>query len=706
MTRRILESGWGLFFLLGCTSEVVDAPLLSGGTGGGTQTVASAGGGAGGAASATTSGAVGSNTGGLANAGRGGVTTGGAFGSSGSGGKASGGSAGTAGGAVNGGATNGGGSAKGGNAGVVCAQTNQTSCSGFCVDTTSNASNCGACNQACATGATCVAGQCTCASGQLSCSSKCVDAQSDLQNCGACGNACSGAVSCTAGQCVCASGKTLCTNSCADLLTDSANCGVCGTKCGSGQACSAGQCIASKGGATGADGCVGLAQNITLSSVFAYQTVEVPVMKAGAEVAVSARNTDVVAGRDTVFRLFVTVGSGWTARPLSGRVFVDNGGVVDVYSSKKNVSATSQPATLDSTFQIVVPKEKITVDTKYQVELVECGTGSGTAQSPRFPTGDAIALGARQTGTLKIKVLPLMANGMLPDTTDAALAVYKALFLAMYPIASVNITVGTTVNVPDDHDWNGILDQVAAQRRTDKPANDVYYYGMMKPAATLKAYCGMACTAGIGFVVEQGSASQQAAQRAALGLAFSDELSAETMAHEVGHNHGRYHAPCVQGGSISDVDSKFPYSGGHTGVYGWDLRNMTLLPPTRTDIMGYCQNQWISDYNYDAIMTRVTALNGAAPEEIVSPDALKPWRVILLDDRGVRWGIPISEPALASGSAELAEVLDSFGRVIEVVEVYRTRVSDIDAFSLQVPEPKPGWFSIQVAGAAPLAYAR
>jgi len=75
------------------------------------------------------------------------------------------------------------------------------------------------------------------------------------------------------------------------------NCGACGTKCGLGQACSAGQCV---GAGPGPDGCSGQAQGLTLSRVVVYQTVSVPVMKDGAEIAAAARNTDVVVGRDSV----------------------------------------------------------------------------------------------------------------------------------------------------------------------------------------------------------------------------------------------------------------------------------------------------------------------------------------------------------------------------------------------------------------------
>jgi hypothetical protein len=405
-----------------------------------------------------------------------------------------------------------------------------------------------------------------------------------------------------------------------------------------------------------------------------------------------------------MFRLFVTVGSGWTGRELSGRITVDNDGVQTTYFTKKTVSATSTEATLDSTIQVNVPKDKITRTTKYFAEIVECATGSGTMQTPRFPASDSIALGVRQTGVLKIKVIPMTANGLSPDTGDTALGVYKALFLAMYPITSLEFSVGSNVNVSDDQDWEGMLDQIRAKRQSDAPTADIYYFGLFKPTATLREYCGSGCTAGIGYVPSSATA---ASQRAALGLAFADATSAETMAHEVGHNHGRNHAPCVQGGSIAGVDGSYPYSNGAIGSYGWDQRTSKLIAPDRTDIMGYCNNKWISDYTYEGILKRVASVNGAPTTSTIVPSELvHPWRVLLVGARGPRWGISIDEPMGPAGVAEPAEVLDASGQVIEMTTVYRTEISDVGAFSFEVPVPEPGWASVRVAGAAPIAFAR
>lgn len=395
-----------------------------------------------------------------------------------------------------------------------------------------------------------------------------------------------------------------------------------------------------------------------------------------------------------MFRVFVTTDSGGSARPLSARVFVRNANGSQAYFAKTTLAAASQEAVLASTFQVVVPKSEITSDARYAVEIVECGAApSAELRSPRYPTAADVMLGARETGGLKVRLIPLLANAYVPDTSELALAQYRALLMAMYPITSLDFDLGAPLNVEDPEDWNGMLDEVRNRRELDQPAPDVYYYGLLKPAATLEDYCASGCMAGIGFV-PQGTATQQASQRAALGLAFADAASAETMAHEVGHNHGRDHAPCPQWG-IGGVDSKYPYPGAATGVYGWDARFDALMPPTSTDIMGYCSRKWISDYTYAGLVNRVAFVNGASASEIFEPNA-EPHLVLLVDSRGARWGRPRKRPSPPAGVPESAELLDGGGHVAGTVTVYRSVVSDVTAHSIQVPARAAAWKALRL----------
>lgn len=125
--------------------------------------------------------------------------------------------------------------------------------------------------------------------------------------------------------------------------------------------------------------------------------------------------------------------------------------------------------------------------------------------------------------------------------------------------------------------------------------------------------------------------------RVGSGVGFGDVASVRTFAHELGHMHGRYHAPCGTRGT----DEDYPYAGGVIGTWGWDRRSDTFhAPDEATDMLGYCSNQWISDYTYRAIYERhrallsTFALRGPAPDPIAR-------RFVTLEDGLVEWSDPV-----------------------------------------------------------------
>jgi hypothetical protein len=82
-----------------------------------------------------------------------------------------------------------------------------------CVNLSTDPMNCGDVGRACATGESCVDGECgcgstTCGSGEACCAGACVDTTSSAANCGACGTTCDAGESCQASACVCGSGPT------------------------------------------------------------------------------------------------------------------------------------------------------------------------------------------------------------------------------------------------------------------------------------------------------------------------------------------------------------------------------------------------------------------------------------------------------------------------------------------------------------------
>lgn len=93
----------------------------------------------------------------------------------------------------------------------------------------------------CSDGLTCTDGICACPA-ERQCGATCADLQNDVNHCGACDNECEVGSSCVEGECACA-GES-CDGVCADLQSDARHCGACGNVCSSHQECVAGECQA------------------------------------------------------------------------------------------------------------------------------------------------------------------------------------------------------------------------------------------------------------------------------------------------------------------------------------------------------------------------------------------------------------------------------------------------------------------------------
>jgi hypothetical protein len=605
--------------------------------------------------------------------------------------------------------------------GVCVCPSNTLACAGGCKDTATDPTNCGtcgvqcgaaercqlgacvpltpACNPACVAGQQCVDGTCQCPAGQLFCAGVCLDPLTTPQHCGACDTMCAPGQLCQAGACVCGAGQMECGAGCVDLLTSSKDCGACGNACATGETCMAGKCRAP----LGPDGCGGVARDISVNEVSVYQSIKVPLNKGMTAIPTGDRAADVIQGRKSVFRVGVTTGTGFAARELSARVQITQGmGMPMQFFAKQRITKSSTDADTASTFQVEVPATQIGPDTRYAVELVECAESStGMMVQPRFPAMGDSPLEARKMGVLKIKLIPLRSNSRTPDTSEASLKVYRDYMEAMYPVEKVEFTVGDPEEVAYPVNWNNTIDQIRALRQSERPENDVYYYGLLAPTETLREYCRRGCTAGVGYVGDP----RQAATRVAMGLAFADETSGGVMAHEVGHNHGRGHAPCAPGNQISGVDRNYPHSGAVTDVWGYDARKQTFFDPMTTkDIMSYCEPKWISDYTYNGLIDRVAALS-TTPLVLSAEETAAQFSVLLVDKEGPRWSRPFVRSEEPFGQAEAAEVLDLDGRVVEQITVYRTVIGDNDGATLLVPPAKQGWSAVRTIDGATLSFA-
>lgn len=454
---------------------------------------------------------------------------------------------------------------------------------------------------------------------------------------------------------------------------------------------------------TGEDGCTDtLASGITISEVAIFQSGKLSIMKAGAEVkTVNDSGAEVIEGRDAMFRVYVTTDSGFQARPISARLKLSDGS--NSYSIKQTISASSSELTPANSFIIPVPGKVMNAGLNYSVELVECGTGSGTDHSPRFPATGTASIATRATGIIRLTVIPVTANNITPDLTALAPKL-KDYLESLYPVTSVEITTSSTpitgcgitpAKAGDGTAWSNCLTLVRNRRVADKPANDVYYMGVVTPATSYAGYCGSACIAGVGYQSTSATGSTMASARAAISIGF-DAAGLSSIAHELGHNHGLLHSP---GCGADSADTAFPHqtSGkAYIGWVGWDHRspNAFIDPAKTKDLMSYCEPLWVSDYVYDKFADRIAALNGAAM--LMGAQATESWRVLDVIGDQPTWGPALNDPVPPAGEAESATIYDRDGNIVIETTVYRTAIQDARGAMYLVPEPEPNWAAISI----------
>ncbi len=117
-----------------------------------------------------------------------------------------------------------------------------------------------------------------------------------------------------------------------------------------------------------------------------------------------------------------------------------------------------------------------------------------------------------------------------------------------------------------------------------------------------------------------------------------------------------------------DLDQNYPYSEGSIGQFGLDAAQLKVYSPAiYTDIMGYCDNVWISDYNYSALMYSqihfgATSAQANQPQKsLVLSGQINPDGEVSINPAYVLTTQPDKEP---DSSDFTAQFLDANGNII------------------------------------------
>ncbi len=412
------------------------------------------------------------------------------------------------------------------------------------------------------------------------------------------------------------------------------------------------------------------AKGITITDVDLYQTIEVPLVRAG---VAAASDVPIVAGKDAFLRVGFTLDPAFTPREIRVKVTLESASTdVEPVDAKAPLNAPSSHGSVASTLNVVIPGASILADTTFRIDLFEANPDakvSDPAGVPGYPESGTVALGAKYIGEgTRIVLVPIVYNadgsGRTPDTSDAQLELYRSLVQAMYPTPVVNLEVGAawSYNGADvqafGNGWDNILTAFANAHHGAGSDPKAYYYGLFQPASSFNQYCQGGCVTGLSFGADD---PNYADARSSVSLGFSGSDFAETFAHELGHAHGQLgHSPC---GGAGSVDPQYPHSGGSIGVFGMDVATQTLKDPSLKDLMGYCPNTWISDYNYKNFFERTKALGQSAFVKHGPPER---WRAYSVGLDGQLYDAGTSERTIRpGGDPAVVHMRDATGAMVE-----------------------------------------
>lgn len=457
-----------------------------------------------------------------------------------------------------------------------------------------------------------------------------------------------------------------------------------------------------------------LASGISVRDVALFQGTKVQLVKDG---ALAKTTTAVVAGRPALVRVYVKPDDA-TAREVTAELRIEAGDKKHpLLRETKTIAKASTDEDTKSTFNFEVPAAYLTTDATFSVALTAAdGTPVDESENAaRFPAdGLQQSMTVKAVGKLKVVVVPVKydvdGSGRMPDVSEAQMKLYKDTMMARYPVTDVEITVHAPLSwtraiAPNGSGFSQVLSSITNLRGQEGAAKDVYYYGIFSPAASFNSYCQGGCVTGLSTVVES---VQVASMRASVGVGFSGPDAANTMAHEVGHAHGREHAPC---GGARGSDPEFPYSNGSIGTWGYDIVTKKLYNPTKSfDMMGYCENEWVSDYTFRALFERVSGVNklagtstsGGGGQREATPVGSA--RLAVVDaDGAMTWTTePFVSDALAGGDARTISYHDRAGLELGKATARFYRFDHLPGGVLVVPESAAAktanWSHAKVAG--------
>ena len=310
-----------------------------------------------------------------------------------------------------------------------------------------------------------------------------------------------------------------------------------------------------------------------------------------------------VAGEEALLRVFVTAreASGAGIPAIRARFYVNEVEtyVKDIPGKLSPIPTQMDESSLGRSANAVIPGQVVRPGLEMVIEVDPNGTlDPGLAVAKRIPESGRLAIDVRDMPLFDLTLLPFLwteapdslvleaVRGMAADPEGHEMLGPTRNLL---PVGELTVTAHEPVLSSSNNAYD-LISQTEAIRVMEGATG--YWMGTMSGAVT--------GAAGLGG-----------------GLVSFSVPNAAVIAHEFGHNFSLPHAPC---GGARNPDPAYPTRDGTSGVWGYDFEARRLVPPTAEDIMGYCNDEWISDYFFTkALLHRIAAEGTQAAAAVARP---------------------------------------------------------------------------------------
>ena len=318
-----------------------------------------------------------------------------------------------------------------------------------------------------------------------------------------------------------------------------------------------------------------------------------------------------IAGKKALLRVFAVANQCNTAAPRA-RVTV-NGTVFDnltLGAGENSTRLTAEQGFLASSYNVELPASVVQTGLSFIVELDPANEiAEANEGDNRFPASGTRTVEVRNIGNVGLRLVPITvsANNRTGNVNAGNLDQIMDVSRRLHPVLGYDVDIReayTTSNPAfqandQNRSWTNVLSELSGVRAAE--SNRVY-----------AGFVSVTYNSGVAGIGQLGN-------KTSLNWDYLPSASG-VLAHELGHNYSAFHTPC---GGPGGPDPGWPtsgnYIGGYAGTYGFDFTDQTVKSPLLfTDLMGYCNSQWISDFSYVKMMSWLTNNAGVTLTSVAS----------------------------------------------------------------------------------------